>query len=36
MYDHAAAAVISLAHSAVTYWSCFAIHKHLRHLENMK
>ena len=34
-YDHAAAAVISLAHSAVTYWSCFAIHKHLRHLKNM-
>ena len=28
--------VISLAHSAVTYWSCFAIHKHLRHLKNMK
>ena len=35
-YDHAAAAAISLAHSAVTYWSCFAIHKHLRHLKNMK
>ena len=34
--DHAATAVISLAHSAVTYWSCFAIHKHLRHLKNMK
>ena len=31
--DHAATAVISLAHSAVTYWSCFAIHKHLRHLK---
>ena len=29
-------AVISLAHSAVTYWSCFAIDKHLRHLKNMK
>ena len=35
-YDHAAVAVISLAHSAVTYWFCFAIHKHLRHLKNMK
>ena len=34
--DHAAAAVISLAHSAVTYWSCFAIDKHLRHLKNIK
>ena len=34
--DHAATAVISLAHSAVTYWSCFAIHKNLRHLKNMK
>ena len=33
---HAATAVISLAHSAVTYWSCFAIHKHLRHVKNMK
>ena len=29
-------AVISLAHSAVTYWSCFAIDKHLRHLKNTK
>ena len=35
-YDHAATAVTSLAHSAVTYWSCFAIHKYLRHLKNMK
>ena len=37
--DHTATAVISLAHSAVTYWSCFEIHinhKHLRHLTNMK
>ena len=34
--DYAATAVISLAHSAVTYWSCFAIHKHLRHLKNVK
>ena len=34
--DHAATAVISLAHSAVTYWSCFAIRKHLRDLKNMK
>ena len=36
MPDNVATAVISLAHSAVTYWSCFAIHKHLRHLKNMK
>ena len=35
-HGHAATAVISLAHSAVTYWSCFAIHKHLRRLKNMK
>ena len=34
--DHAATAVISLAHSAMTYWSCFAIYKHLRHLKNVK
>ena len=34
--DHAVTAVISLAHSAVTYWSCFAIDKHLRHSKNMK
>ena len=35
--DHVATVVISLAHSAMTYWSCFAIHnKHLRHLKNMK
>ena len=33
---HVAAAVISLAHSAVTFRSCFAIHKHLRRLKNMK
>ena len=36
MCNHAATAIISLAHSAMTYWSCFAIHKHLRHLKNMK
>ena len=35
MHDHTTTAVISLAHSAVTYWS-FAIHKLLRHLKNMK
>ena len=35
-HGHAATAVISLAHSAVTYWSCVAIHKHLRRLKNMK
>ena len=34
--DHTATAVISLAHCAVTYWSCFEIRKHLRHLKNMK
>ena len=34
--DHVATAVISLAHSPMTYWSCFAIHKLLRHLKNMK
>ena len=33
--DHVATAVISLAHCAVTHWSCFAIHKHLRHLKNV-
>ena len=33
--DHVATAVISLAQPAVTYWSCFAIHKHLRHLKNI-
>ena len=36
MPDHVATTVISLAHSAVTYWSCFEIHKLLRHLKNMK
>ena len=30
MHDHTTTAVISLAHSAVTYWSSFAIHKLLR------
>ena len=34
--DHVATAVISLAHSPMTYWSCFAIHKLLRHLKNTK
>ena len=36
MRDHAAAAVISLAHSAVMYWSCFVIDKQLKRLKNMK
>ena len=35
-HGHTATAVIFLAHSAVTLWSSFAIHKLLRHLTNMK